>query len=53
MNLEEGDVLSLEFPTARPLDLVMNGQTKYVGEIVDMGRRTAFRVSERVKEQVA
>ena len=28
MNLEEGDVLSLEFPTARPLDLTLNGEPK-------------------------
>jgi len=53
MNLEEGDVLRFEFPTAHPLDLLLNGQTKYLGEIVNTGRRTAFRVSERVKEQVA
>ena len=53
MNLEEGDVLSFEFPTARPLDLVLNGQTKYLGEIVNAGRRTAFRVTEQVREQVS
>ena len=53
MNLEEGDVLSFEFPTARPLDLVLNGQTKYVGEMVNTGRRSAFRVTERLREQVA
>src|SRR5665213_1671470 len=53
MNLEEGDVLSFAFPTARPLDLVLNGQTKYLGEIVNTGRRTAFRVTERVREQVS
>jgi len=53
MNLEEGDVLSFQFPTSRPLDLVLNGQTKYVGEMVNAGRRTAFRVTERVREQVS
>ncbi len=51
MNLEEGDVLSFEFPAARPLDLTLNGQTKYFGEIVNAGRRTAFRVTERLREQ--
>ncbi len=50
MNLEEGDVLSFQFPTSRPLDLVLNGQTKYTGEIVNSGRRTAFRVAERIRE---
>ena len=53
MNLEEGDVLSFEFPTARPLDLMLNGQTKYRGEIVNAGHRAAFRVSERIGDQVA
>src|SRR6204780_988731 len=28
MNLDEGDVLSFQFPTARPLDLMLNGQLK-------------------------
>src|ERR1700723_2859615 len=53
MSLEEGDVLSFEFPTARPLDLALNGQTKYLGEIVNAGRRTAFRVTERLREQLS
>jgi flagellar motor switch protein FliM len=53
VNLEAGDVLSFEFPTARPLDLTLNGRIKYLGEIVDAGRRTAFRVTERVKEQAS
>jgi len=47
MNIEEGDILSFEYPTARPLDLVLNGEKKYRGEIVDAGRRAAFRVTER------
>jgi flagellar motor switch protein FliM len=53
MNLDEGDVLSFEVPTACPLDLRLNGQTRYIGELVNAGRRTAFRVTERVKEHVA
>jgi flagellar motor switch protein FliM len=52
MNLEEGDVLSFQFPTARPLDLMLNGQLKYRGEVVNAGRRAAFRVSEFCREQV-
>jgi flagellar motor switch protein FliM len=47
MNIEEGDILSFEYPTARPLDLLLNGEKKYRGEIVDAGRRAAFRVTER------
>lgn len=51
MNLEEGDVLSLEFPATRPLDLTLNGQSRYLGEVVNAGRRAAFRISELVREQ--
>jgi flagellar motor switch protein FliM len=50
MNIEEGDIVSFEYPTSRPLDLVLNGETKYRGEIVDAGRRAAFRVTERFVE---
>lgn len=53
INLEEGDVLSFEFPAGRPLDLVLNGQTRYLGEIVNAGRRTAFRITDRVREPAA
>jgi flagellar motor switch protein FliM len=52
MNLEEGDILSFEYPTSRPLDLVLNGEKKYLGEIVNSGRRAAFRVTERFMDQI-
>jgi flagellar motor switch protein FliM len=52
MNLEEGDILSFEFPAGRPLDLRLNGERKYRGEIVNAGRRAAFRVSERFMDQL-
>jgi flagellar motor switch protein FliM len=50
MNLVEGDILSLDFPTTRPLDLRLNGTRKYTGEIVDNGRRAAFRIGEQLRE---
>jgi flagellar motor switch protein FliM len=50
MSLVEGDILSLDFPTSRPLDLRLNGTRKYTGEIVDSGRRAAFRIGEPVRE---
>jgi flagellar motor switch protein FliM len=53
MNLEEGDVLSFQVPTGRPLDLMLNGQKKYTGDIVCAGHRAAFRVGERLKDQVS
>jgi len=52
MNLEEGDILSFEFPAGRPLDLRLNGERKYRGEMVNAGRRAAFRVSERFMDQL-
>jgi flagellar motor switch protein FliM len=52
MNLEEGDVVSFEYPTSRPLDLVLNGEKKYRGEVVSSGRRAAFRVTDRLVDQI-
>jgi flagellar motor switch protein FliM len=53
VNLEEGDVLSFEFPTSRPLDLRLNGQQKYRGEMVSSGQRAAFRISERFMDEAS
>ena len=52
MNLEEGDILSFEFPVGRPVDLLLNGQRKYRGEMVAAGRRAAFRVNETFQDQI-
>lgn len=52
MNLEQGDVLSFEFPSNRPLDLLINGKKKYRGEMVASGRRAAFRVLEHFQDQL-
>ena len=51
VNLEEGDILSFEFPAGRPLDLRLNGERKYRGEMVNAGHRAAFRVRERITDQ--
>jgi flagellar motor switch protein FliM len=53
MNLEEGDVLSFQVPAGRPLDLMINGQKKYKGDIVCAGHRAAFRVGERLRDEAA
>jgi flagellar motor switch protein FliM len=52
LNLEEGDVLSFEFPTSRPLDLMLNGEKKYWGKMVDAGRRATFQVLEPFTDQI-
>jgi flagellar motor switch protein FliM len=53
MNLEVGDILSFEFPSSRPLDLVLTGVKKYRGEMVNSGRRAAFRVLEAFTNQIS
>jgi flagellar motor switch protein FliM len=50
INLQTGDVVSFEYPTGQPLDLSLNGQRRYVGEVVSMGRRVGFRVTDLVRE---
>ena len=52
MNLEEGDVLSFEYPLSKPMDLMVNGEKKYIGEMVSSGRRAAFRVSELFRDEL-
>jgi len=53
MNLVEGDIVSFEYPTSRPLDLLLNGEKKYRGEIVNAGRRAAFRVTDRFEDKMS
>jgi flagellar motor switch protein FliM len=52
INLEEGDIVSFEYPATRPIELLLNGEKKYRGEMVNTGRRAAFRVGERVSESL-
>jgi flagellar motor switch protein FliM len=47
IDLDEGNVLVLEFPSRRPVDLLLSGTRKYRGEIVSSGTRAAFRVLEQ------
>jgi flagellar motor switch protein FliM len=53
MNLEEGDVVSLEYPTSRSLDLMLNGERRYCGEIVNSGHRAAFRVTGKLMDHIS
>lgn len=47
IDLEEGDVLGLEFPVGRLVDFSLSGAKKYRGEIVRAGNRAGFRVLEQ------
>lgn len=49
VNLECGDILSFEYPAARPLTMTLNGREKYDGEMAGSGRRAAFRVRQRLE----
>lgn len=49
IDLEEDDVLGLEFPVAQPLDLLLSGTPRYRGEIVRRGTRVAFGVLEKIE----
>ncbi len=46
--LKEGDVLAFDYTLDRPLDFTLNGQLKYLGEVVTSGRKRAFQVLEPV-----
>lgn len=44
LDLAEGDVLCFDFPESRPLDLIVNGNVKYEGEIVTVGGKRGLQV---------
>ncbi|HWF09701.1 MAG TPA: flagellar motor switch protein FliM [Bryobacteraceae bacterium] len=46
MNLEIGDVVSFEYSAEQPLDLMLNGKTRYHGQMVNAGHHAAFMVQE-------
>lgn len=48
LDLQEGDVVAFDYPLDRPLDLLLNGQHKFRGEVVITGRKRAFQVLEAV-----
>ncbi len=51
MNLEPGDVLSFDYRVNRPLDLLLNGDKRYVGELVSVGRRAGLRITGPAEEE--
>jgi flagellar motor switch protein FliM len=51
LKLEEGDVLTFDYPVARPLNCIVNGKLKYRGHVASTGRKRAFRVLEETSLQ--
>jgi flagellar motor switch protein FliM len=45
MNLKVGDVLSLDQPIEKPIDLILNGKMKFEGLIVSNGRRRSHLIA--------
>ena len=50
INLEPGDIVSFDHAAGQPLDLLLNGDKRYVGEMVNLGQRAGFRVLDLVRE---
>lgn len=50
LELREGDVLALDYPTGRSVDFSVNGKLKYRGEIVVTGRKRAFQIGQAATE---
>lgn len=46
LDLEAGDVLPFDFPIARLLDCLVNGNLKFRGQVVSAGNKRAFLVDE-------
>lgn len=53
IDLDEGDVLGLEYPVAQALDLLVSGRKKFRGKIVNSSNRAAFRVTELCEKRVS
>ena len=49
LELAEGDILTFDYPTGRPVDLVLNGKLKFRGHVVSTGRKRAFQIDELYK----
>jgi flagellar motor switch protein FliM len=53
LELKEGDILALDYPVDRPLDLMVNGKVKYQGEVVGTGRKRAIQIRQIGQTQPA
>jgi len=51
MDLKEDDVLTLDYPIGRQVDLILNRKAKYRGHIVTAGRRRAFQIDEAYRHE--
>jgi flagellar motor switch protein FliM len=49
MRLENGDVLTFDYASEKPIDLLINGKLKFRGQIVSTGKKKAFAVQQTFK----
>ena len=46
LDIQDGDILTFDFPVGRPLDLLINSKLKFRGHVATNGRKRAFRVEQ-------
>jgi flagellar motor switch protein FliM len=46
LEIQNGDILTFDFPVERPLDLLINTKLKFRGHVASNGRKKAFRVEQ-------
>ncbi len=46
MDLEQGDVVMLDYQLGRPIDLVVNGNVKFQGRVATNGQKRVFCIEE-------
>lgn len=51
LDLKEGDILAFDYTVDRPLDITVNGKTKYTGEVVSAGRKRGFHIQGLVFDE--
>lgn len=49
LRLEEGDVLTFDYPVDKPVDLLVNGRLKFKGKVVASGRKKAVEILQPVR----
>jgi flagellar motor switch protein FliM len=51
LDLQEGDVLTFDYPVTKPLNCIVNGRLKFRGQVASTGRKRAFRIGEETSLQ--
>ena len=48
MAIRTGDVLTFDYPVDRPVNVTLNGRSKFIGRVGAMGRKRAIHLDELV-----